>query len=90
MRTVKLAKKFKHEYDLMQKRGKDIGKLDIVIFSLAMEGCLPPGLKDHPLRGRFIGFRSCHIETDWILIYAIDDESVYLSRTGSHADIYSL
>ena len=88
MRIVKLSKQFKREYEQAQKQGKDINKLDIAIFSLAMEGYLPQGYKDHSLKGDLKGFRSCHIEPDWILIYAIDGENLYLSRTGTHSELY--
>jgi mRNA interferase YafQ len=88
MRIVKLSKRFKREYDLAQSRGKNISKLDIAIFSLAMDGCLPQGYKDHALKGELEGFRDCHIEPDWLLLYAIEDDELYLSRTGTHADLF--
>ena len=30
---------------------------------------LAPKSKDHQLTGEFEGYRDCHIEPDWILIY---------------------
>jgi addiction module RelE/StbE family toxin len=30
----------------------------------------------------------CHIDLDWILIYALEDEKLILYRTGSHADLF--
>ena len=46
--------------------------------------------KDHSLKGNYIGFRECHIQSDWLLIYAIDDDKLILtaSRTGSHSDLF--
>jgi len=73
---------------MMQNRGKNISKLDIAIFSLSMYGYLPEDYKDHTLKGELEGFRDCHIESDWILIYAIDNENLYLSRTGTHSDLF--
>jgi len=49
---------------------------------------LPGGLNDHPLKGEFKGYRDLHIESDWLLIYKVDDKDLWLSRTGSHADLF--
>jgi mRNA interferase YafQ len=50
---------------------------------------LPPGYKDHPLKGSYKGYRECHIEPDWLLIYKIDKGLLVLAltRTGTHADL---
>ena len=35
------------------------------------------------------GFRECHIQPDWILIYKIDKgELLTAYRTGSHSDLF--
>jgi mRNA interferase YafQ len=71
----------------MEKRGKDMRKLDDIINAL-LDGCLlPVEMRDHPLIHNLAGFRDCHIETDWVLIYAIKGNDLALSRTGTHADI---
>jgi addiction module RelE/StbE family toxin len=46
--------------------------------------------RDHMLKGNYAGFRECHIDPDWLLIYAIDDSRLVLtaSRTGSHSDLF--
>ena len=43
---------------------------------------------DHPLKGRWKGWRDAHIEPDWILIYQyqVDKDLLRFERTGSHAD----
>lgn len=93
MRTVKTSSRFRKEYKLMTKRGKDIAKLDAVITLLANDEPLPPANCDHPLKGNLAGFRDCHIEPDWVLIYKkIDDEilelrELFLDRTGTHSDL---
>jgi mRNA interferase YafQ len=30
----------------------------------------------------------CHIEPDWLLLYAIDGSSVVLARMGTHSDLF--
>ena len=44
--------------------------------------------RDHPLIGNWSGFRDCHVEPDWMLIYRVEDECLYLERTGSHSDLF--
>ena len=49
---------------------------------------LPARLKDHPLIGEWNGFRDCHVEPDWVLIYRIDGDRLVLARTGTPADLF--
>ena len=44
--------------------------------------------RDHPLTGNWKGHRDCHIESDWLLIYRITADDLYLERTGSHAELF--
>ena len=45
---------------------------------------------DHPLVGNLKGYRDCHIEPDWILLYRIDKDKQEITfvRTGSHSDLF--
>ncbi len=43
--------------------------------------------KDHALTGNWNGYRDCHIEPDWILIYKISESYLFLVRSGSHSDL---
>ena len=45
-------------------------------------------MKDHPLKGKWTGYRDCHIEPDWVLIYKIDEELLFLTNTGTHSDLF--
>lgn len=72
----------------MLKQGKDDSRLKKVVSSLAEGIPLEPQNNDHPLRGEWSDFRECHIDPDWLLIYRIDDENLYLARTGTHADLF--
>ena len=53
---------------------------------------LPEKYKDHQLKGEWQGFRECHIEPDWLLIYRIEDNelTLYATATGSHADLFEM
>ena len=32
--------------------------------------------------------RDCYIEPDWLLIYKLDGEDLYLVRTSTHSDLF--
>lgn len=83
------SKKYLRDVRRMSMRGKDVKKLDAVIELLCKEEPLPERYRDHPLHGKLEGFRDCHIENDWILIYAVDENRLYLglTRTGTHSDL---
>ncbi len=72
----------------MEKRGGDMKKLRAVIERLVSEEELEARYKDHPLQGDFAGARDCHIQADWILIYAIVGDELRLIRTGTHSDLF--
>ena len=88
MLTVVYCNKFKKNLELMIRRGKDPGKIKQVITALFNEQPLEPKQRDHALTGNFSGFRDCHIEPDWLLIYRIEADTLYLERTGSHSDLF--
>ncbi len=48
--------------------------------------------KDHPLSGNYKGYRECHIQPDWLLIYLIEDDILTLTLvdTGTHADLFKM
>ena len=86
IRTAQFRKDFKQ----MVKRGKDKQKLEEVLHILADGGELPAEKRDHALSGNYAGFRECHIEPDWLLIYEYSDNDliIYLTRTGTHSDLF--
>lgn len=79
--------KFKKDFKIIKKRHWDIEKLKKVIIILIEKEELPTEYKDHSLQGIYKGYRDCHIEPDWILIYKIENNILYLARTGSHSDL---
>ncbi len=85
-----ITTKFKKDLKRVKKRGAKIEKLNTVIESLLKGQTLAPSLKDHALIGQYLGFRECHIEPDWLLIYAINEDKLILtaSRTGTHTDLF--
>ena len=72
----------------MEKRHKDMSKIDLVITILINGGILPPKYKEHRLGGDWKDFYECHIEPDWLMIYDYDDTFVSFERTGTHSDLF--
>ena len=73
----------------MVKRGKSLEDLLFVINELVEQRELDYKYKDHALKGQYSSKRDCHIEPDWVLLYAIEDVELVLYRTGTHSDLFS-
>jgi len=80
--------RFRRDVKRMQKRGKDMNKLKVLVDLLVGGGPLPTLYKAHPLKGSWKPHWDAHIEPDWLLIYLIEGGNLYLTRTGSHADLF--
>lgn len=90
MYNLRFTSKIQRNIKLMKKRGKDLGKLKLVLNMLQKGQELPAKYKDHSLSGNFAGCRECHIEPDWLLVYEIIDSEliILLLTTGSHSDLF--
>jgi mRNA interferase YafQ len=88
MLSLRYSTAFKKDYKRLQKRGWNLTKLRPVLERLAGGETNEEQYKDHPLRGKYAGARDCHVEPDWVLIYAIIGEELRLLRTGTHADLF--
>ena len=87
-----LTGKFKKSLKLAKKRGFDLKLLDKVITMLQNDIPLEEKYRDHELKGKYQGFRECHIQPDWLLIYLKENEVLILTLvdTGTHADLFNL
>jgi len=80
--------RFLKDIALAKKRGKSMKKIQAVIETLAKEEVLAEKHKPHRLSGNWNSFSECHIEPDWLLIYRVSNGYIYLTRTGSHSDLF--
>lgn len=89
--TLKQTSSFKKDLRRMAKRGANLALLDEVVTRLLKQEVLPTKYKDHALTGNWVGYRDCHVEPDWVLIYRVEAEELVLlaTRTGSHSDLFS-
>lgn len=84
------SNQFKKDLKLAKKRGCKIEHLQEVVDMLAHEQKLNEKYHDHELTGNFRGFRECHVEPDWLLVYRIESDALelFLFRTGTHSDLF--
>jgi mRNA interferase YafQ len=80
--------RFERDVKRMGKRSKSLPKMYEIIESLARNRALPSRCQDHALTGNLRGWRECHIESDWFLIYKREGGKLILGRTGSHATLF--
>ena len=88
MRSIVFSSKIKKDLKLYLKRGLDLAPFYEVVSKLANGKQLEPFYQDHPLHGKLVGKRDCHIEPDWVMIYSVNKNEVILYRTGTHSDLY--
>lgn len=84
--------KFKKSLKLARKRGLDLSLLENIVTMLQSNIPLEEKHRDHELKGRYQGFRECHIQPDWLLIYLKEDQVLTLTLvdTGTHADLFNM
>lgn len=87
-----LTGKFKKGLKLAKRRGLDIALLNDLVEKLLHGISLEEKYMDHELKGKFKGFRECHIQPDWLLIYLLENETLtlILVDTGTHADLFNM
>lgn len=90
MLEVRYSTKFKKDFKICVKRRYKMGKLQQIIDTLRIPATLPPKNTDHDLTGNYTGYRECHIEPDWLLVYRRKENELFLYRTGTHADLFGM
>ena len=88
MKEIFQTSQFKRDLKRAKKRDKDIDKLKHVVALIIKGKPFEDKHRDHALAGQWSGSRDCHIEPDWVLIYRVDQDSLYLERTGTHSDLF--
>ena len=65
----------------------------VMLLLIAGDGPLGPEWRDHPLKGRWSGYRECHVGGDFLLIYRLDEKAgksgmIVFVRAGTHSDLF--
>lgn len=74
-------KKYKHQKEILL-------ELQKIIELLAIKEKLPTKYRDHNLTGNWIHHRECHVRSDILLVYKIEDNILFLTRFGSHSELF--
>jgi mRNA interferase YafQ len=84
------SSQFKRDRKKAVKSGLDIELLKWIIDELAKGRKLPEKFRDHKLSGPRRGSRECHVNPDWLLIYAYKDDELILSlkELNSHSNLF--
>jgi len=87
---LKKTSQFRKDLKRVVKRRLNIDLLDEIIQTLRERKPLDTKYRDHALTGDYAGFRECHVQPDWLLIYMVDGKNLILtaSRTGTHSDLF--
>ena len=82
---------FKKDLKRLKQQGKKVSLLEDVMEKIISKHTLDKKYKDHSLKGNWIGSRDCHIQSDWILIYRLDEKNnaVIFERSGSHQELFN-
>ena len=88
MLEINYTTQFKKDFKRIKKQNNDLSKLKVLIEQLVNEDELHPEYKSHQLIGNWKNHTECHIESDWLLIYRISNNNLYLERTGSHSELF--
>lgn len=90
MLDVRYSTKFKKDFKTCIKRNCKMILLQQIIDTLRIPETLPQRNRDHSLSGNYIGYRECHMEPDWLLVYRQEANELLLYRTGTHADLFGM
>ena len=87
---LEYGNRFLKDLKLAKRRGLDLNELKVVIDMLQEDKPLTAKYHDHALTGNYKGYRECHINPDWLLIYNKKEtiRVISLYRTGTHSDLF--
>ena len=88
MYTPVYTHQFAKDVNRAERRGKNLDKFKIIARTLLAGQPLDPIHHDHKLLGDYLGRRNCHIESDWLLIYKIENNNLIFERMGTHSDLF--
>lgn len=88
MLDVTYSSRLKRDVNLCVKRGKRLERLKQAVRILQAGEALPPKYRDHTMVGDYVGYRECHVEPDWLLLYVCRENELFLFRTDAHSDLF--
>ena len=84
MWKLKYSGQFKKDLKRYKHFPDKIDHLLKVMQYLQADGSVPAEYEPHELRGNYVGFMECHIESDFLLVW-LDEQSKQIRLSGSEA-----
>ncbi len=88
MKTLSRHKTFIKDMRTVRLTDTQATKFFLYVAQLLKNEPLPPESRNHALQGEWSDFQELHLGGDVLLIYQTDEQTVYLTRLGSHAQLF--
>ena len=92
MLEIIIENSFKKDIQRDKKSGKykksDFELLKELIDKLANQKEIEDIYKRHSLKGNLENFEVLHIKNDWLLVFKVDENYLYLVMLGKHTQVY--
>lgn len=88
MRDIVYSNRFRKDFRLALKQGKNCRLLEETVHRLANDEILEPRFRNHKLIAQYLGFWECHIAPDFLLIYDLREDELELVRCGTHSELF--
>ena len=83
-----LSSQFKKDFKKFKNFPEVIEVFKKVIKILESGKRLPVKYKEHNLIGNYKNFQECHLRSDILMIYKLDEYSITLIRIGTHSELF--
>jgi mRNA interferase YafQ len=87
-RKIKRTKLFNKDSIKAKLTDQHYSKFIIYVGKLLASEELPSEAQDHPLKGNYQGYREFHVSGDILVIYKVTEDTLYLARIGTHAQLF--
>ena len=88
MLVIEQSNAFKRDVKKAKAQGRKFKLFEEIIGLLLNEMDLPIRCCNHKLIGNYDGYHELHIQPDWLLIYKVKKNILYLARMGSHSELF--
>lgn len=89
MREIDSTSGYRLDMKRLKRQGKNFDKMRRAPDFLRFQSAIPEHYRDHALKGEWTSCREMHIESDWLLIYRIENDIIFLDRSGSRSELCS-
>lgn len=86
---VVFTSRFKKVWNKYSRSGKYKPERFYTVMRLLAAGkSLESNYRDHELSGNMSGYRECHIESDLLVIYCIEENQIKFIDFGTHSELF--